>query len=222
MALLEGLGVDALGINCGTGPKNMLPVVERLVKAASVPVLVSPNAGLPRMENGRTVYDITADEFAAEMAKLAALGIQAAGGCCGTTPEHIRALSTLLDAYADSPYIPEKQMFLACCAKRAVPLSAFESCPTIRISERKEAFDDMRHAPALKLDVCGMSPSKIHVQLAQMEKQLPQTALAFIVQTAAEAEAALKRYCGVAPVYCQGDAYRVAQLAARYGAELME
>ena len=89
-ALLEGLHVDALGINCSLGPKQMLPIVKQLVDVASIPVIVNPNAGLPRNENGKTVYDIDADQFSDYMAEIAALGVHALGGCCGTTPEHIR------------------------------------------------------------------------------------------------------------------------------------
>ena len=88
--LLESLHVDALGVNCSLGPHEMKPIVERLVNAASVPVIVNPNAGLPREENGQTVFDVTPEDFAATMSELAALGIQVAGGCCGTTFEHIR------------------------------------------------------------------------------------------------------------------------------------
>jgi 5-methyltetrahydrofolate--homocysteine methyltransferase len=90
VAMLEGLKADALGVNCGLGPEQMLPIVKRLTETASVPVIVNPNAGLPRSENGRTVYDVGPEEFSDWMVKLAALGIQVAGGCCGTTPEHIR------------------------------------------------------------------------------------------------------------------------------------
>ena len=63
VALLEGLGVDALGINCGLGPVQMKPIVEELLRYASIPVVVNPNAGLPRSEGGKTVYDIDAPEF---------------------------------------------------------------------------------------------------------------------------------------------------------------
>lgn len=89
-AMLEGLGVDALGVNCGMGPKQMIPIVKRFIAAASVPVIVNPNAGLPRSENGHTYYDITPDEFAESMREISLLGAHAVGGCCGTTPEHIR------------------------------------------------------------------------------------------------------------------------------------
>lgn len=95
IALLEGLGVDAVGINCGLGPVQMKSIAEEYVKYASVPIIVNPNAGLPRSEGGRTVYDIDAEEFAEAMAEIVSLGISVAGGCCGTTPEHMKKLTTL-------------------------------------------------------------------------------------------------------------------------------
>ncbi len=92
VALLEGLGVNALGVNCSLGPEQMLPIAQRLVNAASIPVIVNPNAGLPRVEDGKTVYDVGPEEFADIMEQIADLGIQVAGGCCGTTPAHIHLL----------------------------------------------------------------------------------------------------------------------------------
>lgn len=91
VAMLEGLGVDALGVNCSLGPAQMIPIVERLVKAAHVPVLVNPNAGLPKSVDGRTVYDVGPEEFAGYMKQIAELGAAAVGGCCGTTPDYICA-----------------------------------------------------------------------------------------------------------------------------------
>ena len=91
VAMLEGLGVDALGVNCSLGPAQMIPIVERLVKAAHVPVLVNPNAGLPKSVDGKTVYDVGPEEFAGYMKQIAALGAAAVGGCCGTTPDYISA-----------------------------------------------------------------------------------------------------------------------------------
>ena len=88
-ALLEGLGVDVIGLNCGLGPVQLLPFVENMRAVASIPVMVNPNAGLPRSEGGKTVYDIDADQFAAAMKKIAECGASVLGGCCGTTPEHI-------------------------------------------------------------------------------------------------------------------------------------
>ncbi len=91
-AILEGLGVDALGLNCGLGPADLTDAVKRLLESASVPVIVKPNAGLPQSVNGATVYNVKPEEFAAEMQTFAKKGALIMGGCCGTTPSHIKAL----------------------------------------------------------------------------------------------------------------------------------
>ena len=88
-ALLESLGVDAYGFNCGLGPDRMLPFVERLAKVSTKPIIVKPNAGLPKLVDGRTVFTVGPGEFAGHVAKLVAAGASIVGGCCGTTPEHI-------------------------------------------------------------------------------------------------------------------------------------
>lgn len=93
VALLEGMGADAIGANCSLGPKQLIPVAEEYLKYASVPVVLKPNAGLPLVENGKTVYDVGAEEFASDLAKLIKKGVRVAGGCCGTTPEYIKALT---------------------------------------------------------------------------------------------------------------------------------
>ncbi len=128
VALLEGLGVDALGINCGLGPEQMKGIVAELLAYASVPVAVVPNAGLPRSENGRTVYDIDAQEFARQMEDIVDMGAAIVGGCCGTTPAYIRCLAercagrrprpvarkerTLVTSYAAAVEIGEKPVII--------------------------------------------------------------------------------------------------------------
>ena len=92
VTVLEGLGADALGVNCSLGPADMLPIIRTLCACASVPVIVNPNAGLPSAEGGRTVYDVGPDAFAAAMGRIARMGARGLGGCCGTTPAHIRKL----------------------------------------------------------------------------------------------------------------------------------
>ena len=89
---LEALGADALGVNCSLGPKQLEPIVERVLTAASIPVIVQPNAGLPVIVEQETKYDITAEEFAQYMKKFAEAGVSILGGCCGTTPQYIRNL----------------------------------------------------------------------------------------------------------------------------------
>ena len=93
VALLEGMGADAIGVNCSLGPKALREVVSEYLKYSSLPIILKPNAGLPRIENGNTVYDLSVEEFCDEVISMAKSGVRAIGGCCGTTPEHILALS---------------------------------------------------------------------------------------------------------------------------------
>ena len=90
--LAESLGADAVGFNCGLGPKQLLPLVEEMLEAVSLPVIVNPNAGLPVERCGKTCFEVGPQEFAQLMLPLADAGVAFAGGCCGTTPEHIGAL----------------------------------------------------------------------------------------------------------------------------------
>lgn len=92
VALLEGLRVDALGINCGMGPEQMLPILEQIAQYTSLPIIVKPNAGLPKQRDGQTYYDVTPEVFAGQLQKIVSAGACAVGGCCGTTPEHIYSM----------------------------------------------------------------------------------------------------------------------------------
>ncbi|MBQ7948533.1 MAG: homocysteine S-methyltransferase family protein [Clostridia bacterium] len=93
VALVEGMGADAVGVNCSLGPKQMRGIVEKLLKVASVPVLVKPNAGLPVTDGKDTYYDVTEEEFALETAEFVKMGARLVGGCCGTTPAYIEKLT---------------------------------------------------------------------------------------------------------------------------------
>lgn len=91
--VLQSLGADAVGLNCSTGPEAMLEPVAKMAEYATIPILAKPNAGMPELEDGVTVYRTTPEEFAAVGAKLVEAGAAVIGGCCGTTPAHIKALS---------------------------------------------------------------------------------------------------------------------------------
>ena len=109
VALLEGLRVDAFGINCGMGLEQMIPILEQITKYSSLPVIVKPNAGLPKQKNGQTYYDVSPEEFAEVMKKIVKMGAVVIGGCCGTTPDHIKAMA---DACRMIPIKPvEKKNF---------------------------------------------------------------------------------------------------------------
>lgn len=103
VTLLEGLGVDGLGVNCSLGPKELVPVVEKILSVARKPVIVEPNAGLPVYTDGKTSYNVTVEEFATYIRGFVESGISAFGGCCGTTPEYIRAC---LQELRDTPFVP--------------------------------------------------------------------------------------------------------------------
>ena len=87
---------DAIGINCSLGPKEILPLAKKLSKVSMKPILLQPNAGLPRVENGKTVFDVTPEVFAEQMCEFYKLGAAVMGGCCGTTPDHIKKMTELL------------------------------------------------------------------------------------------------------------------------------
>ena len=90
---LPALGADAVGVNCGQGPELYESVIARMKTLTDAPLIAKPNAGMPEMQpDGRAVYGMTPTRFAREMRKLQKAGASILGGCCGTTPEHIRAL----------------------------------------------------------------------------------------------------------------------------------
>lgn len=106
VALLEGMGVSAIGINCSLGPSQMKDLYVSLKEYSSLPIIIQPNAGLPTDVNGKTVYDVDADEFASVMGEIARMGAAIIGGCCGTTPEYIRKMKSASEIY---PYIYPEQ-----------------------------------------------------------------------------------------------------------------
>ena len=96
VALLEGLGVSALGVNCSLGAKQLKKFVPSILANASIPVIVSPNAGMPCVHEGKTCYDSTPEDFVCQMEEIAEMGVSILGGCCGTTPKHIELLTKTL------------------------------------------------------------------------------------------------------------------------------
>lgn len=95
--VLEGLGVDAIGLNCSLGPKELLPVVKKILNSTNLPVMTQPNAGLPTISFGEAVYNVSAEQFAEYLEEYVDLGVSIIGGCCGTTPEFIKKLREIAD-----------------------------------------------------------------------------------------------------------------------------
>ena len=132
-ALLEGLRVDAMGLNCGFGPERMLPYVRRLAACTSLPIIVKPNAGMPRMEGGRTVFDLGPEDFARDVVELVKAGASIVGGCCGTTPAHIAALHDVAGRVALQAAREASPRTVVTSGSRAVEISFSDS---IVIGER--------------------------------------------------------------------------------------
>ncbi len=144
-AMLEGMGADAIGVNCSFGPAALTPVVEEYLRYASIPVLMKPNAGMPKVVDGKTVYDVEPEEFAALVAALIPKGLRVAGGCCGTTPEYIRLLSEAVTDKDPQP-ITEKEITMVSSYAKAV---VFDNKPVL-IGERINPTGKKRFQQALR------------------------------------------------------------------------
>ena len=110
---MSSLGVDVLGINCSLGPADVAPLVARMLPWADCPVMAQANAGLPREEDGRTVYDITPEEFCAAVEGMLDAGVTVIGGCCGTTPDFTRGERALLEGRIPAPRAPRDDFRVA-------------------------------------------------------------------------------------------------------------
>ena len=145
VALLEGMGADAIGVNCSQGPRVLAPIVREYLKYSSLPIIMKANAGLPTVLNGVTVFDINEKEFAKEVSILVGEGVRAVGGCCGTTPEHISALVSATKDI-DVIEIKEKNISVVSSYCRAV---LFGECPVL-IGERINPTGKKRFKEALR------------------------------------------------------------------------
>lgn len=120
VALLEGLGVDVIGLNCGLGPAQMSALLPQLREAASLPILLMPNAGLPQCTGGCTHFDVEPEEFARQMEVFAREGAWLLGGCCGTTPAHIKALTQTCRDIPPLPLAPKRRTWVSSYARTVV------------------------------------------------------------------------------------------------------
>ncbi len=144
VATLEGLGVDAIGANCSFGPRELHDVMQGLLEHASVPTLFMPNAGLPKLANGETVFDIAPDAFADAVYEEVKAGVRVVGGCCGTTPSHMKAVAERIRGYIPSPIVQKNTTCVASPFKTVV----IGSSPVI-IGERINPTGKKRFKQAL-------------------------------------------------------------------------
>lgn len=145
VALLESLGVDGIGFNCGLGPDQMKKLMPQLTECCSIPIVVNPNAGLPKSVNGQTVYDVDPQEFAASMVEIVLEGAWIVGGCCGTTPAHLAEMIRACRGLAPIPIAPKNRTVVSSYSKAVV----FGSKPII-IGERINPTGKSRFKQALR------------------------------------------------------------------------
>jgi 5-methyltetrahydrofolate--homocysteine methyltransferase len=136
------MGIDALGVNCSLGPSDILPIVSALATATEVPIIVQPNAGLPKIINGQTVYNLSPEAFAKEMKSIAESGASILGGCCGSTPEFISKTRKILRSNKPVFMAVEKST-VVCSATRTVQIGNKITLIGERINPTgKETFKD--------------------------------------------------------------------------------
>ncbi len=133
VTVLQGLGVDAAGANCGKGPEEMINIIKQMAGASTLPLIVQPNAGLPRLVDGKTQFDLEPEKMAAYALDLVKAGANIIGGCCGTTPQHIRAIVSRVKGLKP---VRRKPKVLGRLASRAHTITFRKNDPTHVIGER--------------------------------------------------------------------------------------
>lgn len=239
---LEGMGADAIGINCSLGPREMPPLVEELTAWTTLPVVLKPNAGLPHPDGSG--YDITPQEFAHSLAQCAQLGVQVFGGCCGTTPEYIRLLRDALRG-TQVKNVPRSVPAAVCSATQVVPIDRVRVIgerinPTGK-KQMKEALRrgdvDYMLGQALEQVEAGADILDVNVGLPDIDESEMMVAAVKAIQGITEAPLqldstdpevlarALRIYCGKAIVNSvngeDSASSRILPLVKKYGAAVV-
>ena len=212
----ERLGACAVGINCSTGPAEMLHVVKRLVASTSLPVIVQPNAGLPQTApDGKLYYPFTPEEMLESMKPILDAGAGALGGCCGTTPEHIRLISGLCGG--NSVKREKSDEAYVCSARVFARLSdALEA--TADISDAEDMYDLEEEDLLAVIDLTNMDTDEAE-EFTSDCAAFGKTPLAFKANDAEVLEAALLAYAGIACVFAGSNLQDVCD---KYGAYRVE
>lgn len=158
LVILQSMGIDAFGLNCSAGPKEMVPQFERLRRYAHVPLLAKPNAGLPSVENGKTIYSVGPEEFASYVPALIHAGVSIFGGCCGTDERYIAALKAALEGIETEENISENQDMQFCATERDVfslPLDAESDEALPCDDELEDAVYDADPGELLSIEITG-------------------------------------------------------------------
>lgn len=245
---LEALGADIIGVNCSLGPQELVPIVEALANNCSVPISVLPNAGMPRLENGRTIFPMEPDEFASWGTKLVAAGATYLGGCCGTTPAHIKALTEAVKDLSPAERKPRDNRLRLTSRSKTVIID--KDLPTTLIGERinptgrkklaeeikngslfsvkREAIDQVRAGARLldvNMGVGGIDQVKAMHDAIREVSQITDAPLAIDTSDTKSLEAGLRAYPGRALINSvSAEKERIDEflpLAKKYGAAIL-
>ena len=197
LVIMQGMGVDAFGLNCSAGPQEMLVQLRRLREYARVPLIAKPNAGMPQIVDGKAVYSCPPEEFTALVPELLQAGVAIFGGCCGTDAGHIAALKKALDGAEITPPSPRHPTLLPAATEKLpmyLPADAKHG-PVIAVTERLE--DDLQEAmdgdePMVAVALQSTADAE---ELAQMQ-YLIEKPLCLVCDDGAVLEAALRSYQG--------------------------
>ena len=245
---LEALGADIIGVNCSLGPQELVPIVKTLAENCSVPISVLPNAGMPRLENGRTIFPMGPEEFSSWGAKLVAVGATYLGGCCGTTPAHIKALAAavknLPPTERKSPdnrlrltsrsktVIIDKDLATTLIGERINPTGRKKLAEEIKngslFSVKREAIDQVRAGARLldvNMGVGGIDQVKAMHDAIREVSQITDAPLAIDTSDTKTLEAGLRAYPGRALINSvSAEKERIEEflpLAKKYGAAIL-
>ena len=241
LAMLEGMHADVIGVNCSLGPKQLCPIVEKMLSCSSVPVLLKPNAGLPQSRDGKTVYDVLPDDFAADVADMVRKGARVVGGCCGTTPAYIAALSEQITGLSPIPVSLKNRSVISSYTQTLVfgddPILIGERIdPTVNESVKQALLDediDSVLDEGWDQQDCGAQLLRVKVGLPDMDEarmlELVRSELQAVINLPLQIdtsdlhamEVVLRRYNGKAMINSvNGDEKRmrgVFQLVQKYG-----
>ncbi len=218
VALIEGLSADAIGMNCAFGPDKMLPILSEMAKHTSLPIIVQPNAGLPFIKEGKTCFPLGAEDFAKEMVKLSEAGATLLGGCCGTTPDYIRALiaatkdlpikkakkknETVISSYTHGVIIDKEPILIGerinPTGKKRVKEALQSQNLAYILEEAAAQVEDGAHILDVNVGVPGLCEKELLPLVAEAVQEISDAPLQLDSSDPAALAAALRRYNGKA------------------------
>lgn len=222
---LQSLGAAAVGANCSGGPLELLPIIKEMKKASKVPLIAQPNAGLPQIVDSQPIYTLTPDQMANDMVNIVKAGANIVGGCCGTTPNHIRSISEKIQSISSmSPPLSVPDIL---CSKYQTVLKdeAVNKLLPMMINETDQVYDlldklaETNIADPVPLISFAYSMEPKHIQKYVLDIQvMTKQPLTFVFDDYHKAEAALRYYDGIAGVQILNNSIELKETLVKYGA----